>query len=109
MTQDTISQGKTLAIVSYFTFVGVIIAIIMNLEKKNDFVWFHARQMIGLILLLIFSNVTEKYVNSTLGTAFWVITFVCWLFGVISAATGKSKPIPVIGQIFQKWFSNLGQ
>ncbi|WP_452220755.1 DUF4870 domain-containing protein [Lacinutrix salivirga] len=109
MTEQTIQEGKTLAIVSYLTFVGVIIAVIMNLEKKNNFVWFHARQMIGLILLLIFSNVTEKYVNSTLGTAFWFVTFACWLYGIITAATGKHKPIPVIGELFQKWFSNLGQ
>ena len=109
MTEHIIKEGKTLAIISYITFVGAIIAIIMNLEKKNPFVSFHARQMLGLILMLIFSNVTEKYVNSWLGTSFWFITFVFWLHGVYHAYKGEAKPLPVFGELFQKWFATLGQ
>lgn len=41
--EETIKQGKTLAIVSYFTFIGVLIALILNLEKKNPFTAFHIR------------------------------------------------------------------
>lgn len=108
MTQPDIEQGKTLAIVSYFTFVGLIIATIMNLEKKNPFTALHVRQMLGLILLLIFSNVTEKYVNSWLGTFFWIITFVFWVYGLITAFKGEVKLIPFLGELFQKWFANIG-
>ena len=107
MDKQTIKDGKTLAIVSYFTFVGLIIAIIMNLEKKNPFTTFHVRQMLGLIIMLIFSNVVEKYVNSWLGTVFWVITFVSWLFGLFGAIKGEGKLIPVIGPMFQDWFKNI--
>lgn len=107
MTNQTIQEGKTLAIVSYFTFVGLIIAIIMNLEKKNSFTFFHIRQMLGLIILLIFSNLVEKYVHSWLGTTFWIVTFVCWLFGLYTAIKGTSEPIPLIGAKFQDWFKNL--
>lgn len=109
MTEETIKEGKTLAIVCYFTFVGLIIGIIMNLEKKNPFVWFHARQMLGLILLLIFSNITEKYVNSWLGTSFWIFTFVYWLFGLYTAIKGETKLAPFFGELFQNWFSSLGK
>ncbi|HLV69586.1 MAG TPA: hypothetical protein VKY34_02680 [Xanthomarina sp.] len=107
MTEQTIQEGKTLAIVSYITFVGLIIAIIMNLEKRNPFVFFHVRQMLGLIIMLIFSNLVEAYVNSWLGTSFWIITFVCWLFGLFYAAKGEARPIPVIGEKFQEWFRNI--
>lgn len=108
MTEQDIQEGKTLAIISYFTFVGLIISIIMNLEKKNPFVYFHIRQMLGLIIILIFSNVTEKYVNSLLGTVLWVVTFVLWILGLISAIRGEDKPIPIVGELFQKWFANIG-
>ncbi len=107
MDNQTIEEGKTLAIISYFTFVGLIIAIIMNLEKKNPFTTFHIRQMLGLIILLIFSNLVEKYVNSWLGTAFWVITFVSWLYGLYWALKGKNEPVPILGPIFQEWFKNI--
>lgn len=107
MNEQTIEEGKTLAIVSYFTFVGLIIAIIMNLEKKNSFTAFHIRQMLGLIIMLIFSNLVEKYVNSWLGTAFWVITFVSWLYSLYWVLKGKDELVPGLGPIFQDWFKNL--
>lgn len=107
MKDQTIEEGKTWAIVSYFTFVGLIIAIIMNLEKRNTFTWFHVRQMLGLIIMLIFSNLVEKYVNSWMGTAFWAFTFFSWLYGLYWALKGKAEPVPVIGKIFQDWFKNL--
>ncbi|WP_338733766.1 DUF4870 domain-containing protein [Mangrovimonas cancribranchiae] len=107
MNQSTIQEGKTLAIVSYFTFVGLIVAFVMNMEKKNPFTSYHMRQMLGLIIMLICSNVIEKYVNSWLGTACWTITFVCWLFGIYHAFKGETKPIPVLGEMFQDWFRNV--
>lgn len=107
MNEQTIEEGKTMAIVSYFTFVGLIIAIIMNLEKKNTFTAFHIRQMLGLIIMLIFSNLVEKYVHSWLGTAFWIVTFVSWIYGLYWALKGKEEPIPVMGAIFQDWFKNI--
>ena len=63
MNQNEITEGKTLAVVSYFTFIGLIIAMIMNLEKKNAFVHFHCRQMLGLILMLIFFTQNNKSVT----------------------------------------------
>ena len=107
MTEDTIQQGKAMAILSYFTFVGLIIAIIMNLEKKNPFTYFHVRQMLGLVIMLIASNIIEKYVDSWLGTIGWVITFVSWLFGLFYALKSEAKPIPIIGEKFQEWFQNI--
>ena len=107
MKDAVIKDGKTLAIISYLTFIGLIIAIIMNLEKRNPFTLFHIRQMFGLMIMLIFSNLVEQYVNSLLGTAFWIITFVCWLFALFYAIKEEYKPIPVLGEKFQEWFKNI--
>ncbi len=109
MTQADIENGRTLAIICYFTFIGLIIAMVMNMEKKNPFISFHIRQMLGLVIILIFSNLVEKYVNSWLGTGFWFITFVSWVYGLYSAISGTAKPIPVIGELFQNWFENIGK
>ena len=107
MQTSTIKDGKKLAIISYLTFVGLIIAIIMNLEKRNPFTLFHIRQMLGLMILLIFSNLVEQYVNSLLGTAFWIITFTGWILALYSAIKEQYKPIPVFGEKFQEWFKNI--
>lgn len=107
MKDSVIKEGKTLAIVSYLTFVGLIIAIIMNLEKRNPFTLFHIRQMFGLMIMLIFSNLVEQYVNSLLGTAFWIISFACWLFAIYYAIKEEYKLIPVLGEKFQEWFKNV--
>ncbi|MFD2726396.1 DUF4870 domain-containing protein [Hyunsoonleella rubra] len=109
MTQQEIQEGKTFAIVAYITFIGLIVAIIKNLNQKNPFTAFHVRQMIGLVLLLIFSNLTEKYVNSWLGTMLWFGTFILWVYGIITAVRGEAKLIPFFGKLFQEWFQNIGK
>jgi uncharacterized membrane protein len=108
MNENTVKQGKTLAIVCYLTFVGALIAIFLNLEKKNPFTSFHIRQMVGLIIMLIFSNVVEKYINSWVGTVLGTLTLICWIYAFIYAIKGEAKLIPYVGEKFQQWFYNLG-
>ena len=105
MTTQNIKEGKKLAIVSYLTFIGLIISIVMNLEKRNSFTFFHIRQMLGLIVMLLISNSVEKYINSWVGTTLWAITLFCWIFGIAMAIKEETKPIPVVGEFFQKWFA----
>ena len=109
MDQKIIEEGKTLGIVSYMTFIGTLIAIFLNLEKKNPFTNFHIRQMVGLILMLIISNTVERYINSMLGTVLWFFTFASWLYALVYAIKGETKTIPFIGEKFQEWFSKLGE
>lgn len=107
MQDPTIKEGKKLAVICYLTFIGLIIAIIMNLEKRNPFTFFHIRQMMGLMIMLIFSNLVEQYVNSLLGTAFWIITFSGWILALYYAIKEEYRPIPVFGEKFQEWFKNI--
>ncbi|MGB1450928.1 MAG: hypothetical protein ACPG7E_04370, partial [Marinirhabdus sp.] len=53
MEDNTVTEGKTIAIISYITFIGLIIAFVMNNEKKNSFASFHIRQSLGLVALYI--------------------------------------------------------
>jgi uncharacterized membrane protein len=108
MNKETIEEGKTLAIISYLTFIGTFIAVFMNFDRKNPFTNFHLRQMIGLILMLILSNIIEKYVNSTFGSILWLVTFSSWLYAIIFAIKGEAKLIPFVGEKFQQWFKDLG-
>ena len=34
----------------------------------------------------------------------WLGIFVLWLMGLIAAASGEMKPVPVLGAKYQEWF-----
>ncbi len=36
----------------------------------------------------------------------WISMLVLWIMGLISAVNGQMKPMPVMGPLYQKWFSN---
>ena len=107
MINQTVNEGKNLAVISYLFFIGLIIAIIMNLDKRNPFTSFHIRQMLGLVLFAFVSNVIEQYVNSWLGTMFWFVSAAGWLYSFYYVIQGQMKPIPYIGEYFQEWFRNV--
>ncbi len=54
MNNQTVNEGKTIAIISYLTFIGTIIAFIMNQNKQNSFASFHIRQTVGLMFWHLF-------------------------------------------------------
>lgn len=109
MTQQEINDGKTMAIVSHITFVGLIIAIIMNGDKKNRFTAFYNRQMLGLIIILFIAQITDKYINGTLGYVLWLISAISWLYSFICILQSKVKALPYVGEKFQEWFANIGR
>ena len=50
---NSIEEGKPIAITSYILIIGVLIAMSMNSENKNTFASFHIRQALGLLLIFI--------------------------------------------------------
>lgn len=110
MNQNTIEEGKTLALVAYLTVIGTLIAFFMNKEKRNDFVSFHIRQALGLGFLYIALGYIIGYFDSWMITySFWIFFSVLFLYGILGAISGKFNKIPLIGDFFQKAFKSLGQ
>lgn len=110
----TVKEGKNLAIVSYLTFLGTLIAWSLNMDKRNKFASFHIRQAIGLDLLFVIFGTLISGVNSEqeiplwyLTFPFWLICMVLWAFGFIGALQGKLSIIPFLGKQFQKWFKKF--
>ena len=108
MENQTVNEGKTMAIISYITIFGTLIAFFMNNSKKNSFASFHIRQMIGLVLLgLINQYAITNLLGGTIGMIIAVILFILWVIGFIGAIKGEEKSIPVIGDQFQNWFKSI--
>lgn len=109
MYNETIKEGKTIAIISYFHVIGLIIAFVMNQNKHNFFASFHIRQSIGLVLLSFAVNFINRYSNfGWLSNLLWFGVFVLWIIGLIGAIQGEEKRIPILGDKFQEWFKNIG-
>ncbi len=109
MENVTVNEGKTMAIISYITWIGTLIAFIMNNDKKNSFAAFHIRQMIGLSLLSIVNSfVVYKYIGFGASSIIGIGLFVLWIIGFIGAVQGEEKSVPLLGDQFQEWFKGIG-
>src|SRR5699024_2392129 len=105
---NTVKEGKTKAILSYFTFVGMLITWSINQEEKNTFASFHIRQNIGLnALFFCFAVLISGFNTWFITLPFWLIFIMFWAFGFIGALQGKLSYIPIVGSYFQKWFKKI--
>ena len=109
-TQDTSQQGRNLAIVSYLTLIGTLIAFFMNKDARNPLVSFHVRQALGLWLLEMALGYFIGGFNDWMITiSFWIFFGVLFIYGILGALSGKMNSIPVLGDFFQKLFRSIGQ
>ncbi|MFY9241456.1 MAG: hypothetical protein WAO74_00360 [Polaribacter sp.] len=105
---ENTSEGKVAAVISHFWIVGLIIAYVMNLNKKNTFTSFYIRQMIGLNLAQFLNGViVYKYLGGTAGWLVGVFLFILWIISLIGAIKEEEKEVPVLGEYFQNWFQGI--
>ena len=110
MTDETILEGRSYAIISYITIIGTIIAFFINNDKKNDFASFHIRQALGLWLTFFaLGYVVGIFDNWLITFAFWLFFGILFIYGFINAVAGKPKAVPIVGEFFQKIFSSIGK
>jgi len=106
--KNTIEEGKSAAIISYIFLVGALIALSMNSEDKNPFASFHIRQGLGLALTFIsFGLIISNFDSIMIAATMWIFISVLSIYGIFSAARGETKPLPLLGAFFQKWFKNI--
>ncbi len=105
--QGTNDQGKTIAIIAYITLIGFIIALVMHSSNKTSIARFHLRQVVGLLfcgvgmIILIFIPFLGWVLYPLVGIAL----FVFWIMGLIAAINGEEKPMPLVGEFFNKTFT----
>jgi len=106
---QNVSNGKTIAIIAYITIIGLIIAFIMNNEKKNTFASYHIKQALGIGLTSI-----SLMVIGIIPIIGWLISFLgfffivfLWIMGLLNALNNKTQPVPVLGKKYEDWFKNL--
>jgi uncharacterized membrane protein len=112
LTAAPVTEDRTIAMLSYLTFIGFIVALVMNNTNKTQLSAFHLRQSLGLIVTAIAYwplNFLLLFIP-ILGWLCMVVILcslgVLWIMGFISAVQGQMKPVPVVGPLYQKWFAN---
>lgn len=103
------SDDKTVAILSYITIIGFIVAVVLHGNKKTPLGTFHLRQALGLWI----TGIACWVVLMIIPVIGWIMIpfvmlgiFVLAVIGFIGAASGQKKPIPLLGDKYQKWFGN---
>lgn len=119
MAEKTVKIDRTIAIVSYITLIGFIIALLLNskkLEEEKSFNAFHLRQSLGLLITGFLAALAIGIVSSILlsiSSHFSLITslmnpivsigiLVLAVMGIINAANGQKKELPLIGELIEK-------
>jgi uncharacterized membrane protein len=104
-----ITEDRTVAILSYVTIVGFIAAIFVHQSRKTQLGAFHLRQVLGLVLTGVIGGVAALV--PILGWIVWFLVviglFVLWLLGLISAIRGDMRPMPLLGEHYQRWFAGV--
>jgi hypothetical protein len=120
----TSDEDKTVAILAYITLIGFIIAIVQHSSNKTKLGAYHLRQAVGfmitgiamsIILVLIALPMLSMRTSVAdyamfiylLSFVIWIGLFVCLIISIINAASGRLKPAPIFGRLFEKWLVNL--
>ena len=102
-------DGKNIAIIAYLTIIGLVIALIMNGDKKNSFASYHIRQSLGLMLTAFAVSVVSiiPFIGWLVGIAASLALLYMWIMGLMNAINGHEKPLPLLGDKYLEWFKNV--
>ncbi|MFD0796177.1 YtxH domain-containing protein [Maribacter chungangensis] len=95
-------NGKTVAIIAHITFIGWIVAIVMNSSNKTEFGSFYIRQTLGIWIFMMVLGFVP-----IVGCFAGLIGLVLIVISIIAAANGKMTPTVGVGHLFQDWFKSL--
>ena len=99
---NDISNNKVMAILAYF---GILVLVPLFAAKESPFARFHANQGLVLFVASIICFIVAAVLSSIsswlglIGTILYIVIGVLAIIGIINAATGKAKQLPLIGGI----------
>lgn len=105
--------NKTMAVVSYITLIGWIIAYVSysGSADKNPTNRYHLQQAFGLMLLSFGLSIAINilaYAVPTIASVLsigYLLILILWVIGIINAANESEKPLPIVGQWFEGKFN----
>ena len=96
-------DDKTKSIVAHLWIIGWIIALVSNQNDKGPNTSFYLRQTLGIYLVGILYWLPIPFLYWVIGLAVLVL----WILSLLGAIAGTTKPVPVVGEMFQQWFKGI--
>jgi uncharacterized membrane protein len=96
------SDAKVVAIVSYVTLVGWIVAIVLHNNNRSELGAYHLRQSLGLMLTM-----AVLWFIPVIGWILNIVLFIFMIIGLIYASQEEQKPVPVVGEFYQNLFKGI--
>mgnify|MGYP000557244219 CR=1 FL=1 len=94
--QESSSMPLFISVVSYLTIIGWLVALVMYGNNKSDFVKFHLKQSLGLIItgaLLILIPL--------IGWLLYLLVLLAWTFSIYHVVQGHMSKVPLLGNVYQ--------
>jgi uncharacterized membrane protein len=94
---ERFKMATLVAVISYFTLIGWIIALVIYDKHQSSLASFHLRQSLGLII--------TGAMLSLIPLVGWVLNigvFLGWVMGLYSAIQGQEYKVPLLGDFYQE-------
>jgi uncharacterized membrane protein len=98
-TPQDAESGKTMAIIAYLIF---FVPLLVEDSKKNNFVMYHTEQAIVLFIFNIVLGIVAT-ITCGIGLVLYIAWLVFLIMGIMNAAKGEIKPLPLIGSFGDKF------
>lgn len=95
-------DGKAKAIVAHIFLLGWIIALVLNMNDKDELASFYIRQLLGIYIFSIVISIIP--IINIIG---WIVVLVFWILSLIGSINGEKKETPWVGKYFQEWFKAI--
>lgn len=99
------STGENKNAIAVLCYLGILVIIPLLMAKDDQFVKYHVKQ--GLVLLIAFILINVVAIVPILGWLVamvgWVVGIVLMVIGIVNVLGGKKKPLPIIGQFGDKF------
>jgi uncharacterized membrane protein len=105
---------KTISWLSYITVIGWVIALVSynGSPDKSSLARFHLRQSLGIFITWILLYIVAMMVTAIMPYFFFLyifLYFIIWagiivllILGIVGAANGEEKAVPLFGDLYQK-------
>ncbi|MEN8119970.1 MAG: hypothetical protein ABFS35_06475 [Bacteroidota bacterium] len=100
---DSANDDKVIGILSYLGLLWIVAYIIYN-NKKSEYNIFHLRQGLGLLIVGIANMIIGAipFIGWFLSLIIFFALIVFIIMGIIAAANGEQKELPIIGKFISE-------
>jgi uncharacterized membrane protein len=113
------TNNMAVGILSYLGLLWIV-AYILHGNGKTAYGALHVRQGLGILLIYVAMWVVFFILGMVLGSSLGLVgilsmvslviylgVFVLAIIGIINAAQNKMTPLPIVGEMFEKWFAGI--